>query len=227
MTSSPHNQCQTNLLAALDGKDTPSKRWIRAHLDYPHSDRCLIWPFGRTPGKFASIGKLRARVHRLMCEYRNGPAPSDKPQAAHSCGQGHNGCVNPLHLSWKNNSENQFERFVHSGPTKRAKLTPVQVAEIRALKGTATPMAIAARYGVSEVNIRGILSGKLWNNTSTLTRVTLTEDQVLLIRATSWRVKNARQFATEFGVSLRIIQNAREGITYKWVKPSQKTERAA
>jgi hypothetical protein len=124
---------RSTVFAKLEG-DSRAKTWVKAHLDYPHKDWCLIWPFGRGEGKTVQFGQDHINLPRLMCEYRNGPPPTPKHQAAHSCGRGHEGCANPHHLSWKTNSENQIERFQHSGPTKRTKLAPEQVDEIRALK---------------------------------------------------------------------------------------------
>lgn len=208
-----------------DPGDSKTMIWIRDHLDYPHQDWCLIWPFASTGGATIQVGKLRQNVFRIMCKHRNGPAPTGEHQAAHSCGRRHEGCVNPWHLSWKTNSENQIERYQHSGPVKRAKLTPEQVDEIKALEGRATIGDIAAQFGVSPNNIRSIHAGQLWRNTSTLLQRVLTEDEVRLIRATPWRVKTAAEFAKEFGVSRGIIQNIRDGNTYKWVP--EKSEEVA
>lgn len=81
---------------------TETHNWLEDHKDYPH-DYCLIWPFAREGrvgrGMLGHNGKS-AWAHRLMCEMVRGPAPIDKPQAAHSCGNGDQGCVNPRHLSW-------------------------------------------------------------------------------------------------------------------------------
>lgn len=70
-------------------------KWIRDHADY-QSDECLPWPFaidanvGRGRISFHVDGELLGCwAHRVMCEYVKGPAPADKPQTAHSCGNGH------------------------------------------------------------------------------------------------------------------------------------------
>lgn len=140
-------------------------RWIRQHRDYD-ADWCLIWPFARGRSGYGSYGRNGKvhYVHRYMCEHAHGPSPSPKHQAAHSCGRGQHGCVNPRHVSWKTASENQLDRRQH-GTTmngKKHKLTPEQVAEIRASKGKEKVTATAARFGVTETNIRQIQSGKIW-----------------------------------------------------------------
>lgn len=131
-------------------------RWLREHVNYVGAD-CLIWPFHRNSQKgYGDLGYNGRQLyaHRLMCELVHGPAPADRPQAAHSCGNGHLGCVNPLHLSWKSNSENQLDRQTHGTrePTNtgwgRTKLTVAQIQEIRALRGIETQVNLAKRFGV-------------------------------------------------------------------------------
>jgi hypothetical protein len=139
--------------------------WIRDHRDYCRSEQCLFWPFGRTSAGYGQFGRegKQTFVHRYMCEYTHGPAPSEKHHAAHACGNGDRGCVNPCHISWKTPRQNQLDRAEHKtsmGNYGRWKLTEAQVIEIRALSG---PAALIARlYGVTEANIRQIQSGKTW-----------------------------------------------------------------
>ena len=61
------------------------------------------------------------------------------------------GCVNPNHLSWKTAKENRADRELHKRKPSnfRYKLTPAQVAEIRALEGQLTQQKIADRYSIS------------------------------------------------------------------------------
>lgn len=134
-----------------------TREWLEAHREYPH-DWCLIWPFARESrvGRgHVSVGEGETDwAHRVMCEMVKGPAPADKPQAAHSCGNGHLGCVNPRHLSWANNSENQLQRYVDGrgnpnahGP--RSMFTDEQIAEIRAKWGEFTQTKLAEMYNCS------------------------------------------------------------------------------
>lgn len=211
----------STLAARLEG-DGQARAWIREHLDYPH-DWCLIWPFSRIQSGYATFGSEHIAVHRFMCEHRNGLQPADKPHAAHSCGRGHDGCVNPKHLDWKTISENQLDRYMHSGPTKRAKLTPEEVDEILALKGRSRVRDIAEQFGVSDTNIRSIHAGRLWKETSTRQTRVFNEDEVNLIRATPWQVKSANQFAKEFGVHRAVIDRIRGGKTYKWANSDTPT----
>jgi hypothetical protein len=88
--------------------------WIEAHVSY-QGDGCLIWPFRRHPNGRAMVGYKSGQywVHRLICALAHGEPPPGKPQAMHTCGKGHYGCVNPRHLRWGDNSENQIDRYRH------------------------------------------------------------------------------------------------------------------
>lgn len=135
--------------------------WIRAHLNY-RGDDCLTWPFSRDSGvgrgRVGYLGK-QYWAHRLVCELAHGPAPVDKPQVAHSCGNGHMGCVNPRHLSWSTQSENHRDRRRHGTATTNhhgylGKLTDEQIDRIRALKGKQTQMETARQFNISHANVR-------------------------------------------------------------------------
>lgn len=130
-------------------------QWIRDHLSY-RGDACLVWPFYRDHdgyGTFGHEGRLY-RAHRMMCELVNGPPPTPRHETAHSCGKGHEGCVHPLHLSWKTNSDNQRDRRRHGTAAtntqgNKSRLTKQQHEEIRQLKGRMTRELIAETYGIS------------------------------------------------------------------------------
>jgi hypothetical protein len=129
-------------------------------------DKCLIWPYSRTVKGYRQIGRNQI-VSRLACERVHGPAPSPQHQAAHNCGNGHLGCVNPRHLSWKTVKENHADKIVHGTAligerNPAARLTIELVRRIRALKGTMTHQEIGARFGVSRTRISMILTGKSW-----------------------------------------------------------------
>jgi DNA-binding transcriptional regulator YiaG len=134
-----------------------SVAWLRAHVGHT-DDECLIWPFARNRQKgYGMFGHLGDHfyAHRYMCELVKGPAPSSQHQAAHSCGNGHLGCVNPKHLSWKTNGENQLERRSNSRRNReskvgnRTRLTEADVAEIRRQRGVKTQAALADEFNVS------------------------------------------------------------------------------
>jgi hypothetical protein len=141
--------------------------WVREHAAH-QGDECLVWPFCRDGkngrGRIGYLGK-QTWAHRFMCEFVYGPAPSPEHEAAHSCGKGHEGCVNPKHLEWKTKSDNQRDRAKHGTKARatwgmRGKLTPEEVAAIRVLKGRTTQDAIAKLFGVTDTTIRDIFSGR-------------------------------------------------------------------
>jgi hypothetical protein len=104
-----------------------ARRWLLGHVGYQSAD-CLIWPYSRNNHGYGQIswvtnGKKRPRAaSNLICELAHGPAPFAKAEAAHECGNGHLGCVNPQHLSWKTHYENVQDAVRHGrmrGPKKR------------------------------------------------------------------------------------------------------------
>lgn len=131
---------------------------------------CVLWPFSCNPiNGYAQLGIARKphAGHRVMCELRHGPRPTSEHQAAHSCHQ--RACINPMHLSWKTHSENMLDKRENGTQNRswwgtRGKLTPEQVRQIRALEGKATQNVIAGMFGITESNVRCILTRKTWRN---------------------------------------------------------------
>lgn len=144
-------------------------RWITETALVYDGDDCLKWPFG-TNGKGAGlawVNGVRYMASRYICEQVHGEPPTPDHEAAHSCGKGHEGCVNPKHLRWATPKENQSDRLLHNTDVrgekhKRAKLTGEQVQEIRALRRVLTYEEMAKRYGVSKSNISAILNRESW-----------------------------------------------------------------
>lgn len=140
-------------------------QWVLAHQNYAGDD-CLPWPFAKNwdgYGMFGYLGKQRKSA-RFMCELVNGPPPTPKHQAAHSCGNGNKGCMNPRHLSWKTASENQLDRRLHGTSKKsgnpRRRLTIPQIEEVRRLKGVVSQLDLARRFSVT----RSVI--EYWQKTS-------------------------------------------------------------
>jgi len=131
-------------------------------------NECLWWPFSKTDG----YGHLRSSgqdylVHRLACESINGEPPSSNHEAAHSCGNGHLGCVTRKHLSWKTRAENFADKVPHGTHSRGARqwntiLTEADVRGIRALEGKLFHREIAARYGIKPTTVSAIFRGDSW-----------------------------------------------------------------
>lgn len=209
-----------SLLDYLADETLKPVRWILANRDHADDEFCLIWPFQCNDSGYAMFnasGKANIRVHRVMCEYKNGPAPADKPDASHTCGRGHKACVNPHHVVWKSRGDNLKDIAKHGRRgNKRFKLTPEQVDEIRALQHRAKTADVAEQFGVTVNTIREIWAGRIWKTTNAKYKQ-LSEADVRGVRSTPWQVKSANQFAAELGVSRGVIEKIRNRTTYNWV----------
>lgn len=151
-------------------KGAPLQYLVDVVMNHNGAD-CLFWPFGRGGHGYGEIhfrGRHR-RVPNLVCELSNGVAPSEKHHAAHSCGNGHLGCCNKHHLSWKLPIENKADEVLHGTRNwgERAggsKLSERQVTEIRSLRGVKKHDEIAAMFGVSPSTICNIHRRKSWRH---------------------------------------------------------------
>lgn len=143
-------------------------RWILDHVNY-NGDGCLIWPFGLHGKGYASLSGTSAT--RLMCEAANGPAPSRRHEAAHSCGKGHEACIHPKHLRWATKIENHADQVVHGTRLIGAKnpsavLNEAAVRRARAMRGQKAIREIASSFGVSFSCMRAVLAGETWKHVS-------------------------------------------------------------
>lgn len=143
-------------------------KWLLAHSEYS-STNCLIWPFGRTTGGYGSaqLDGQNMQAHRAMCILAHGEPPTDKHEAAHSCGRGGDGCVNPAHLRWATSKENHADRVTHGTSNRgekqwRAKLDEATVLDIRRNQVAVPPALAAKKYGVSLGAIYDIYDRRTW-----------------------------------------------------------------
>jgi len=148
-------------------KNGEADRWVQEHAAW-QGDECLIWPYRRNEKGYPVAGGHR-RMHREMCELANGAPPTPKHEAAHSCGNGSAGCINPRHLSWKTHAGNMADMVEHGHSNRgtknpMAKLTEDAVREIRSAPRQAYghARAMAAKYGVSKDLVVMIRRGERW-----------------------------------------------------------------
>lgn len=134
------------------------------------TEECIAWPFGTNGVGYGiiSINGKRRLATRVICEWKHGKAPKGF-YAAHSCGNGHLGCVNPRHISWKSAKENSADMLVHGTKVRgedvpNSKLTHDQILEIRRLCGFMSQSLIAERFGVSQTAVSKIHLRKLWGH---------------------------------------------------------------
>lgn len=143
-------------------------RWIKRHASYEDND-CLKWPFGRFTGGYGMIfvGGHSTNAHRVMCRVAHGEPPTSRHHAAHSCGRGKEGCMNPNHIRWDTAKGNHADKVKHGTHNRgiahpRARLTEEDVRKIRKLRGRVKGRVLAARYNVSPAMISLIHSRKAW-----------------------------------------------------------------
>lgn len=142
--------------------------WIDAHVEYQGAE-CLPWPFGKSNDGYGRCGPEGAKTiaSREMCRRAHGEPPTPRHEAAHSCGNGAGGCVNPNHLRWATPVENAADKVLHGTVARgtrqgSAKLKEADVIEIRLRAGTASHSVIAADYGVTRETVRDVISRKHW-----------------------------------------------------------------
>lgn len=143
-------------------------RWLRAHSSYSN-EQCLTFGFPLGRDGYGSVGYSGAthRAAHVMLRLVVGDPPSPIHQCAHSCGNGHKGCVNPKHLRWATPKENTDDRRAHGNILLGSrhggsKLVEHQVIEIRLLKGLLRAKEVAANYGVSFCTVFDIWAGRTW-----------------------------------------------------------------
>ncbi len=145
---------------------------VHRFIDYAigfQSMTCLPWPFGRNSagyGHFTVDGRWTL-AHRLICERVHGEAPADRSFAAHECGNGHNGCVNPNHLRWKSPKENSADMTRHGTVSRGAdrhnvKLTENDIRAIRSRKGLVSAKDLASVYSVTPGAIHAVWRRRSW-----------------------------------------------------------------
>jgi hypothetical protein len=178
-------------------------KWLQDHLAYPHEEWCLIWPFFRHHNGRGSLGYKGKSyfAHRFMCQLVHGDPPTPGHHAAHSCGNGHLGCANPRHLSWKTASENLMDCATHGTHPKsefgaKGRFTVEQVAEIREMLKTRKQRDIAEELGVHETTIGNIATGRFYSRATKINFWTPQEDDK--IRDCVARGLSFPQMAKEF-----------------------------
>lgn len=140
-------------------------------IDAANTDACVPPPGHPHPTTGYGYVWLNGRsvdAHVVACTFTHGARPSPELEAAHSCGARF--CVNPRHLRWATSQENQRDRDLHGTrcaqygeDAARAKLTWASVAKIRELLETGLPQhAIAQQFGVSQMAISAINTGRTW-----------------------------------------------------------------
>ena len=144
-------------------------KWLNDHSTYDGND-CLVWPFSTDSRGVGSVyvNGATIKASRMMCIIVHGEPPDASYEAAHSCGNGHLGCVTPGHLRWATSSENQMDRVEHGTSNRGSKngqsvLTEAQVLTIkRKLAVGEQGKVLAVQNSVSPMTISAIKNGTRW-----------------------------------------------------------------
>ena len=130
-------------------------------------DACVPWPFCRSGGGYGQtwLSGRAEGAHVRMCRDVYGKPAQKGLVAAHSCGV--RICVNPHHLRWATYGENNEDAKEHGTALMGdrhplSKLSTDDVREIKRLRGKVSQLALAIRFGVSQVKISQIHLGKSW-----------------------------------------------------------------
>ena len=129
---------------------------------------CMIWPYAKDANGYAQInygGKVRY-VHREVCIFIYGE-PEDGVVAAHSCGRGNMGCINPSHLRWATFKENYEDSVLHKTAVRgervgNSKLKKEDIKKIKQMRKTRTQQNVANVFSVSRTAISDIENGRRW-----------------------------------------------------------------
>lgn len=145
-------------------KDPRNTAWLKSQASHA-GDECLTWPFGKCNGYgiLQYQGKI-TYAHRVMCRLVHGEPPSPAHHASHSCGKGHLACVNPKHLSWKTQSDNQRDRARHGTKSNGGvgKINDAIARRIRELRGTKTQGEIGRMFGISRAAVSLVQNNNRW-----------------------------------------------------------------
>ena len=139
-----------------------------ALVDKTAPNGCWLFPRGLDKdgyGHFKVRGRQRI-AHRLSWEFTKGPIPPGL-MVLHRCDNPP--CVNPEHLFLGTARDNMADclskgrrRIAERHP--KARLSPADVLEIRALYHSVGCAELARRFGVSEGAISGAASGRNWKS---------------------------------------------------------------
>jgi len=149
-----------------------SKQFLELIVANYRGNQCLMWPFGAGSDGYGLIhlnGK-KERVARIVCKIENGPSPDPRMDAAHSCGNGHLGCVSRSHLRWATRKENVQDARDHGTISAgerngHAKLTEADVIYVRNMRGKKKVTDLANEFGVCTTTISQMQFGSTWANT--------------------------------------------------------------
>lgn len=149
------------------GKVTAWLEDLVSRSEFP--EECITWPYSIDGNGYALYSTARTsefptnKATRYICFRVHGEPASKEHHAAHSCGKGHEACVNPGHLSWKTPGENLQDKIAHGthmygDAHPSTKFSDAVALAIRADKRPVP--VICSAFGISDSQARKIRSGR-------------------------------------------------------------------
>jgi hypothetical protein len=91
------------------------RKWLDSVAIPFAGDDCLIFPFSRDAYGYGTMtcDGVSMTAHVYVLKRTKGPKPTPKHECCHSCGKGHDGCVNPHHLGWGTRKDNVADAVRH------------------------------------------------------------------------------------------------------------------
>lgn len=194
-----------------------TERWLKEHVDHDGAD-CLFWPYARNEQGYgtATVGGYYTLAHRHMCILAHGEPPFPKAEAAHFCGGGANGCVNPKHVRWATRSVNQMDKTLHG--THYVYQQKVDASDAVAIFNDPRPHSLIAKdYGCTPSHVGSIKRGRNWGHVTGQKPVdpvrTILDAET--VRAIYLDGRSNRKVAREYGCSRHIVWMIRAGRTHR------------
>lgn len=143
----------------------PVKGGIRRKEPYPIVLTPLWYRKGYYKIQFGRCDNTRKRrrlfIHRVVWEAFNGPIPG-RITVNHKDGNPGNNRLDNLELA---TFAEQYHHAADIGLTKKRKMTPEKIRELRRLHSEGwTQSALARRYDMRPSNVRWILTGRSWRH---------------------------------------------------------------
>lgn len=143
----------------------------------PDLGPCWLWTASKSRDGYGRFGFEGGPVlaHRFALIHATGNSPESSVQACHRCDN--RACVNPAHLFWGTNADNQRDAFAKGRSSIRteqdgasnghAKVTEAQAIEIIERRALDEPRsALADEFGISYAAVWSIERGTTWKHLS-------------------------------------------------------------
>lgn len=150
-------------LSAYTRQTTLAERFFEGVSKSDGDDGCWVWTQGREArgyGAFKFQGR-HYKAHRVSYELHNKVELDPSIKVRHGCDNPP--CVNPKHLSTGTDADNTDDMLRRGRNV--TKLTAEKVRAIRAAHRVGESTAsLAAKYGVTQVNIQYVVKRKTWKH---------------------------------------------------------------